>query len=203
MKTPRSLLVAYAQKTASLGLITGSEGNLSLRVGQTIYTTPSGAFKADLRPEDIVEIDLSGQVISGGKPSSEALLHLAAYRRREDIKAVVHAHPPYTLALDLAGKDLETPYLAEAAIFLSQIKRIPFAPPGSEELAQLFEKEVEKAEVFVLARHGAVTLGRDLHEALNRMCILEKVAQVLWLALSLNSPLTPLSKAELKALGWS
>ncbi len=201
MNTPRTLLVSYAKKLAALGLITGSEGNLSLRQGQKVYTTPTGAFKGDLLPQEIVEIDLEGRVSAGGQPSSEVLLHLAIYKNREDVKAVVHAHPPYTLALDLAEKDLSTPYLAEAAIFLPRIVRIPFAPPGSKELVNLFEPHVREAEVFILSRHGAVTLGKDLHEALNRMCILEKVARVLWLAYAIKAHPKPLTPEELRPLG--
>lgn len=200
MKTPRTLLAEFARRLAALGLVTGSEGNLSVRVGERIYTTPTGAFKSELSPEQVVVLDHEGRVLSGGRPSSEVLMHLAIYQARPEVRAVVHAHPPYTVALELAGHDFSRPYLAEAAVFLKQVVTIPFAVPGTPELPAALAPYLEKAEVFVLSRHGAVTLGRDLVEAFNRMCILEQEARVTWLALSLNPEVRSLSQEELERL---
>ncbi len=193
---PRRALTWSARKMAQLGLIVGSEGNLSLRTNQGIFTTPSGRFKEDLQPEEIILVDETGKVLEGGRPSSELPMHLAIYRVREDVKAIVHAHPPYTLALELAGHDFSELHLAEAALFLGQIRVVPFAVPGSEELPAKLLPVLDGGKVFVLSRHGAVTLGRNLEEALNLMCILEKVSQVTWLAKNLNRELSGFTAEE-------
>ncbi len=193
MNTPRRLLVKGAKKLTKLGLITGSEGNVSLRQGEKIFTTPTGVLKDDLAPEDIVVVDPEGRCLSGGKPSSELLMHLNIYRRRKEIKAVVHAHPPFTLALDLAGYAFDEFYLVEAALFLKKIAVVPFALPGTPDLPNQMEPYLDQTNVFVLSRHGAVTLGKDLEQALNLMCILEQVSRVTWLAKTLRPKLPPLS----------
>jgi len=198
VKSPRTLVAEFSRKMAASGLVVGSEGNLSVRVRERIYTTPTGAFKGELTPEEVVVLDLQGRVLEGGKPSSELPMHLAVYRARPEVCAVVHAHPPYTVALSLAGFDFARPYLAEAALFLRQVVTIPFAVPGTEELPEAMKPHLPEADVFVLSRHGAVTLGRNLAEAFNRMCILEQVSRVTWLALSLNPEAPPLSKEEVE-----
>ncbi len=198
MNTPRRLLVKGAKKLTKLGLITGSEGNVSLRQGEKIFTTPTGVLKDDLAPEDIVVVDPEGRCLSGGKPSSELLMHLNIYRRRGEIKAVVHAHPPFTLALDLAGYAFDEFYLIEAALFLKKIAVVPFALPGTPDLPKQMEPYLDQTNVFVLSRHGAVTLGKDLEQALNLMCILEQVSRVTWLAKTLRPKLPPLSPEIVK-----
>jgi len=200
MVSPRRSLVHYAQKLAHLGLVTGHEGNLSLRTREGIYTTPSGRFKEDLRPEDIVLVDEEGKVLEGGRPSSELPMHLAIYRARPDVRAVVHAHPPYTLALEITGHDFSEVHLVEAALFLGEIKLVPFAVPGTEEVPEKLAPFLSEGQIFVLSRHGAVTLGKSLDEALNLMCILEKVSRVVWLAKALEGDVAPLSPEELERL---
>ncbi len=200
MPFPRQTLAQYAQKLAQQRLVTGTEGNLSWRTKEGIYTTPSGRFKEDLRPEDIVLLDEEGRVLEGGQPSSELPMHLAIYRARPEVKAVIHAHPPYTLALELAGHDFSETHLIEAALFLGEIQTVPFAVPGTEEVPEKLGPFLSQGKVFVLSRHGAVTLGQNLAEAFNLMCILEKVSQVVWLAKSLNKELPSLSPEEKERL---
>ncbi len=203
MRFPRTLVAEFARKLAAQGLIVGSEGNISLRAKEYIYTTPTGVLKAELTPSQVVVMDSGGKVVEGGRPSSEWPMHVAIYQKRPDVKAVVHAHPPYTLALSLAGFDFSRPLLAEAAIFLKEIAVIPFALPGTEEVPKAMEPYLQKSQVFILERHGAVTLGKDLAEAFNLMLILEQVSRVTWLALSLNSEAKSLSPEELERLRQS
>ncbi len=203
MRFPRTLVAEFARKLAAQGLIVGSEGNISLKAKEYIYTTPTGVLKAELTPSQVVVMDSGGKIVEGGRPSSEWPMHVAIYQKRPDVKAVVHAHPPYTLALSLAGFDFSRPLLAEAVIFLKEIAVIPFALPGTEEVPKAMEPYLQKSRVFILERHGAVTLGKDLAEAFNLMLILEQVSRVTWLALSLNSEAKPLSPEELERLRQS
>lgn len=192
MAFPRHEIVKFAQKLASYGLVSGSEGNISLKTREGIFITPSGKLMEDLEPKDIVLLDHEGHPLEKGKPSSEWRLHTLVYQKRQDVKAIIHAHPPYTLALNLADHDFRQPYVAEAALFLQNIQTVPFASPGTEELAQRLASAAQEGQIFILERHGAVTLGRDLKEAFNLMCLLEKVSQITWLALALRPEIKPL-----------
>ena len=200
MPFPRHLIVEYTQKLAFNRLIVGSEGNISLRTKDGIYTTPSGKLKTDLRPQDIVLLDKEGNLLEGRRPSSEILMHLAIYEAREDVYAVIHAHPPYTLALELAGHDFSKIYLAEGALFLKEIAHVPFALPGTREVPEAMKPALLKSKVFVLSRHGAVTLGKDLAEAFNLMCVLEQVSRIVWRAKLLEPQLKPLSPEAIDRL---
>ncbi|WP_457755476.1 class II aldolase/adducin family protein [Thermodesulfatator indicus] len=182
MKFPRTAMAEFARKAGDEGLMVGTEGNLSVRVKDKVYITPSGVFKKELSPQDIVVLDLEGNVLEGRNPSSEYRMHLALYEAREDITAIIHAHPPYTLALDLTGEDFSRDYLAEMPMILRKISRVPYREPGTEELAQEVAKAAKETNVLVLERHGAVTLGKSLSQALNLMLVLEKVCKVILLA---------------------
>ncbi len=200
MRFPRTALAEYAQRAAAEKLLTGPEGNLSLKLKEKIYITPSNVFKEKLRPEDITVLDPSGKVIEGRTPSSEAALHLRVYENRPEVGAIIHAHPPYTLALSLAGEDFSQAFLAETVLYLGEIGVVPFLPPGSKELAETVAQAAKDKEVLVLERHGAVALGRDLAQAFTRLLILEKTAQILYLARTLKKDLPPLTEEEVKAL---
>ncbi len=200
MRFPRTALAEYAQRAAAEKLLTGPEGNLSLKLKEKIYITPSNVFKEKLRPEDITVLDPSGKVIEGRTPSSEAALHLRVYENRPEVGAIIHAHPPYTLALSLAGEDFSQAFLAETVLYLGEIGVVPFLPPGSKELAEAVAQAAKDKEVLVLERHGAVALGRDLAQAFTRLLILEKTAQILYLAKTLKKDLSPLIEEEVKAL---
>ncbi len=200
MRFPRTALAEYAQRAAAEKLLTGPEGNLSLKLKEKIYITPSNVFKEKLRPEDITVLDPSGKVIEGRTPSSEAALHLRVYENRPEVGAIIHAHPPYTLALSLAGEDFSQAFLAETVLYLGEIGVVPFLPPGSKELAEAVAQAAKDKEVLVLERHGAVALGRDLAQAFTRLLILEKTAQILYLARTLKKDLPPLTEEEVKAL---
>ncbi len=193
MRFPRTTLVDFARRAAGSGLLVGPEGNLSLKVKDQIFITPSGVSKEELRPEDIAVLDREGNLLEGKNPSSESKMHLAIYQAREGLSAIIHAHPPYTLALYLAGEDFSQFYLPEARIYLKKVTKVPLLPPGSEELAARVSEAAKEAQVIILSGHGAVTLGKNLTEAFNLMLILEKVSQVTWLAKNLRKDLEPLS----------
>ncbi len=187
----RREIVRYTRWLAREGLISGSEGNLSFRLSDRVIITPSGVLKAELRPEDLAEVTLEGEAFSG-RPTSELPLHLEIYRQRPEIQAVVHTHPPYTLALSLAGFDFRKHFLAESRLILKEVARVPFLTPGSEALARAVAEALRETQVAVLERHGAVTVGKDLREALNLTFVLEKVSRVIYLALNLKPDLRPL-----------
>lgn len=151
------------------GLVSALSGNASIRVAGTNYVwiTPSGVFKGGLKVEDLVKIDLNGNVVEGfRKPSSEWRFHVAIYKARPDINAVIHAHNPITVAYSIAGLRLDESLLSEVMIFIKRIEYIPYVEPGTEALARLVgEKAATGCNAIVLEKHGVIGMGRDIYEA--------------------------------------
>jgi L-fuculose-phosphate aldolase len=180
--------------------LAATDGNVSVRLGNQLLITPSGVNKGIMEAEQVLTVDFTGAVIDGaGQPSSEIQMHLLAYRLRADVNAVVHAHLPYATACTLAGIDLLEPFLPEVVITLGGIPTAPYATPGTEEVPDAIRDYVQDYDAILLARHGAMTVGRDVVDAYNKMEKLEHTARVV-LAARLQGPLPPLSAAEVEKL---
>jgi len=156
-------------------------GNVSMREGEKVYITPSGRNKGALESEDIVVVDMEGITINGGRPSIELGFHLAIYRRRPDVQAVVHCHPQYCTALAVMGGRMRTGLTPEGVLLLDEVPMVPYATPGTEELVRLVSDHSIAHNAMLMARHGAITLGKDLEEAFNRMEELEFQARMQFL----------------------
>lgn len=167
------------------GLVSGCNGNISLRRGDAMIVTVSGCAKGRLQPGDLVAVDLaSGQALGPGRASTEAVLHRTVYAAQPKARAVVHVHPPHMLALSLTktGDGFLSLPLFEAEHWVKQMVRLPARKPGSEELA----KQVGRASVgypaMFMDNHGLVCWGRDVFEALALAEELESLARVACLA---------------------
>ncbi len=167
------------------GLVTLSEGNVSLRKGTGFLITPGGLRKDRVSEEQIAEVSLDGKIVCG-RPSSEYLLHLEIYRKRDDVNAVVHAHPPFVLALASAEIPLKYPVLGEAVFLLGPVPIVDFSPPSTHLLALKAAEASLKYDALVLENHGAVTMAGSLDLALAMMETMERTAEVLWRALLLG-----------------
>jgi len=200
-------LVAVCQRLYQRGFIAGTEGNVSALEGpDRLWITPSGHHKGFLQPADLLLIDLQGQVLFGnGRPSSETPMHLALYRCRPDIGAVVHAHPPLATALTVAGYRLEPPLLPEAVVALGEVPTIPYQMPTTWQFANDIGTAMRQAEAALLENHGSVAVGATLQAAFNKMEIVERAAQILYLAKLLGrvQPLSPEAVTALQALRQS
>lgn len=155
----------------------GIGGNISARSPKTneIWITPSGLYKPDLKPEDLVKVDLDGKVLEGVfKPSIEWPLHVAIYKKRADVNAVVHAHNPVTMGLALAGIKPK-PITPEAVTLLGDAPVLKFMYPSTAELGKLVGKEIAGRRALILQNHGVVAVGHDLTEAI---CIVEVLVEV-------------------------
>ncbi len=180
--------------------LAATDGNVSVRLGDRLLTTPSGVHKGLMEADQVITVDLEGRVLEGeGKPTSEIRMHLLAYELRPEVNAVVHAHLPYATACTLAGIDLLEPILPEVVITLGGIPTAPYATPGTEEVPAALRDFVRDYDAILLSRHGAMTVGRDVRDAYNKMEKLEHTARVV-LAARLQGPLAPLSAAEVKKL---
>ncbi len=164
----------------SKGFFEGTSGNISRRLSDDrILITPSGKAKNTLIPEDLIITDLNGSVIEGeGKPSSEIKMHLAVYRKRADINAVIHAHPPYSVAYCISEKSLDLSVMAEAAMILENVPVLKYARPSTDEVPEHLDPYLATNNVFLMENHGLLALGRNLKEAQYRAETLEFTAHV-------------------------
>ena len=164
-------------------LIAALEGNISARLGDRLYLTPSGLCKGLLKREDIVLADLEGKKLGGiREPSSEAGMHIEIYRLRSDVKAIVHAHPPYSTAFAVAGIALDKALLPEVILTLGSIPLVPYVTPTTEGLACAVRPLACDHDALLLSNHGALTMGHDLQSAYFKMETLEHFAWVSLLA---------------------
>ena len=180
--------------------LAATDGNVSVRLGDRVLVTPSGVHKGLMEANQVITVDLTGRVLRGeGRPTSEIRMHLLAYELRPDVGAVVHAHLPYATACTLAGIDLLEPILPEVVITLGGIPTAPYATPGSEEVPEAIREFIREYDAILLSRHGAMTVGRDVTDAYNKMEKLEHTARVM-LAARLQGAVTPLPAAEVEKL---
>lgn len=166
-------------------LTVGTWGNISCRVPgeDCIAITPSGMNYNLLEPEDIVILDLDGYIITGTrKPSIEVPLHLAIYKAREDVQAIIHTHSPYATTMATARKDIPGVVEDLVQIVGGNVRVNKYALPGTEQLGINTVKALEGRNAVLLANHGMLGVGRDLEEALKVCQVVEKSAQITLLA---------------------
>lgn len=180
------------------GLIAGQDGNVSVRLGpDRILVTPAGMSKADVADRDLVEVTLAGDRIRGAHPpSSEVAVHLAIYRGRPDVRAVVHAHPPTATGFAVAHEALPENVLPELGYSVGPVAFVPYDTPGTVALAERFLPLLAGHDAWLMANHGAVTAGPSLLVAHQRMESLEHAARILLAARAIGrvvpfSPVQP------------
>jgi len=183
------------------GLVAGPDGNVSVRLPDgSIVVTPSGMSKVDVTPDDLVLVDREGRVLDGkGNPSSELRMHLRIYERRADVSAVVHAHPPTATGFAVAGESFMAPVLPEVILQMGEVPIVRYATPGTAELADSFDPYLARHDAFLMANHGATTVGPTLEVAHQRMESLEHAARII-LAARMLGRVNELSPADVKAL---
>jgi len=203
--TARAVATRMAQccrQLAARGLIAGQDGNLSVRLERDrALVTPSGAIKGLVQPGDMVEVDLQGRKRRGrGNPTSELDLHLRILNRRPDVGAVVHAHPPVATAFGVAGEGLRILVLPELTQLCGEVPLVPYGTPGTPELADRLEPHLAGHDAWLLANHGAVTVGPTLDVAWIRMESLEHAARIIFAARALGrvNELSPEAVARLR-----
>lgn len=196
-----SRMALCCRELAARGLMAGQDGNLSVRLGpDRVLVTPAGALKSLVRAADMVEVDGRGRRRRGrGNPTSELDLHLRILKLRPDVDAVVHAHPPTATGFALAGEGFETFALTELIFQLGRVPLVPYGAPGTPELADRVEPYLAEHDAWLLANHGAVTVGPTLDAAWIRMESLEQAARILLVARTLGR-VTELDGAAAAAL---
>jgi L-fuculose-phosphate aldolase len=196
----RGEIVAVGRRLYERGLVGGSEGNISARLpGGRVLATPAGASKGFLSPEELVVTDLSGRSLEGGRASSELRMHLRIYALRDDVAAVVHAHPPTATGFAIAGRPLDECVVPEVIATLGQVPIVPYGTPSTEELPDRMAPWVVSHDALLLANHGAVTYAQTLARAIDRMESIEQAARSLLVA-HLLGRVNRLSRAEVDRL---
>ncbi|HEV2999249.1 MAG TPA: class II aldolase/adducin family protein [Solirubrobacteraceae bacterium] len=183
----REQVAAAARSLASQGLVTGSSGNVSLRAGEHLAVTPTGAALAELEPRQVTVVDLDGEVVDGDlAPTSELGLHLGAVERY-GAGAVVHTHAPVATALSCVLD--EVPCVHYEMLLLGGTVRVaPYATFGSPELAAAVLDALDGRTAALMANHGTLTYGADLAAAVRATELLEWACTLYWRARAIGEP---------------
>lgn len=197
----REELVSFGRKIIERNLVVGAGGNISARFQNLIYVKPSGYAFDELTAEDYIGVDIdSGEVVEGDKrPSCEIHMHLACYRVRPDIQAVVHTHPPLATGVINGGGRIE-PASPDFVAFVGRVPLINFILPGGEELAKQVAKVIKNHQAVLMINHGCVTVGNNLREAFYRTLLIEEAARSLLASLIVGRQPLVLSEDEIQGI---
>ncbi len=185
------VIVEICGKLDRKGWVANHDGNVTVLFDGTLLATPTAESKADIVSEMVLTLDMEGKKLHGiGKPFSEVKLHLAAYRMRSDIGAVVHAHPPFSMARGLVGGDFEVS-VPEAVVSIGGVIPVAsYAMPGSVENDRVVGEMLAQCDVFMMAGNGVLSVGRDVKEAYLRMELLEHLLKIDYYARSMGRVMT-------------
>lgn len=174
LEAARKAVREMGLRLSQTGLVVGTWGNVSVRLGDKVVITPSGANYATLTDEDMPLVDLATEEYEGPKPSSERGVHLEVYRTRKEINAVIHVHSPYASTLAAAHRELP-PILDDVAQLLGPNVRVAdYALPSTKKIVRTTVKALKGRMAALMANHGAICLGRNLEEAFLCCQVLEK-----------------------------
>jgi L-fuculose-phosphate aldolase len=170
------------------GFAAANDGNITVRLNdKEVLCTPTMVSKGFMKPEDVCKVDLEGKQLAGTrKRTSEVLLHLAVYKQRPDIKAVVHCHPPYATAFAVAGEPIPKCVLPEVEVFLGEVPIARYETPGTNKFAETIVPYVKDCNTIILANHGTVTFGPTLENAYFNSEIIDAYCKILILARQLG-----------------
>lgn len=192
-------LVEYGKKMSAEGLSSGTSGNLSiyLKEEKVVLITPSGIGYFDTEPEDIVVMNLDGNIVEGSrKPSSEWHLHTLFYKNKPEARAVVHTHSKYCTTLSTLRMPIKAVHYVIADAGTSEVPCAPYRRYGTEELAKVAVETAGKSNAVLLANHGIVVCGKNLKSAYGLAKGMEYVAEIQVTAMSVGEPVV-LTKEEM------
>ncbi|MGE4587523.1 MAG: class II aldolase/adducin family protein [Mangrovibacterium sp.] len=181
MMHPRDQILMVIDRIYKRGMTTTSGGNISIiDENETIWITPSGVDKGNLKARDIMCVTKEGKIIGPHKPSSEYPFHKAIFEMRPDLKAVIHAHPPALVSFSIARTIPDTNVIPQAKYVCGPIGYATYELPGSEELGKVIGKEFAKDfKAVIMENHGTVLGGSDLSDAFQRFETLELCARTI------------------------
>jgi L-fuculose-phosphate aldolase len=184
----KEFICEIGRRVYNKGFAAANDGNITIRLNDhEVLCTPTMVSKGFLKPEDICKVDMDGKQLAGTKKrTSEVLLHLAVYKARPDIKAVVHCHPPHATAFAVAREPIPKCILPEVEVFLGEVPMAEYATPGNQGFADTVLPYVKDCNTIILANHGTVSFGPDLEKAYFNTEIIDAYCKILLLARQLG-----------------
>lgn len=200
-KEIREQICEVGRRTWIKGWVAANDGNISMRLGDNYaITTPTGVSKGFITPDMLIKVDMDGNVRDGYlKPSTEIKIHLEAYHRRDDVRAVVHAHPPISTGYAVANIPLDFKTLPEIIISLGRIPLADYGTPSTTELSDSISELLKCHDAILLANHGAITVGKDVMAAYYKMESVEHFAVISLTAYQLGG-MKPISEPNVRKL---
>ena len=182
----KELICDVCHKMWQLGWVASNDGNVTAMLDDgTLLTTPTGMSKSFITPEKLIRIDRKGNVldaVEGLRPSSEIKMHLRCYDKRDDVRAVVLAHPPGATGFAVAHKAMHMYNMIECVTTIGSVPLTPYGTPSTVELPDAIEPYLDEHDVMLLENHGALAVGSDVLTAFYRMETLE-----LWAKITINA----------------
>lgn len=210
-------IVEVCHRDGELGYGPSVSGNVSYRVDDNlVLITPTKTPKRKMKPEYICLVDINGELIyapEGKQPTGEAFMHLHIMRKRSDIKAVMHAHPPITIGLSASAEGkaaMMKPIIPEAMMKLGPVITVPYADPNMKALGYKFDPYINDSNGYILESHGAVALSPDnVLDVIESIQIMESMALSITAAMVMDKNIKTLTESDvdgidqtLSELGW-
>ena len=183
-------IINVADEIYDKGLVSGKAGNISKRIkgstGDIVAITPTSKSLSNLSEEEIVLVDMDGNALTKGNPSSEINMHLEIYKKRPDVNAIVHTHSTYATGFAFSDKKLKK-LEGFGQITNPYITQVEYEKPGSDELAKKAGEGLKSDDVLILKNHGVICVGDSLNEAELLAVFVEETAKTQFVTLMLNS----------------
>lgn len=191
MSDPKELareVIETARSLEDAGHSPGTSGNVSVRTPKGMLITPSSVEPRALTVASLVELSLTKDPESGARPSSEWAMHRALYRARPEIGGVVHTHSRFATVLACSGKSIPSYHYMVAAAGGFEIPLAPYATFGTAELSDHVVAAIGSGNACLMANHGQIAVGRDLHSAVKTAELVERLAEGYWASLLIGGP---------------
>lgn len=200
-KKERKEVASFMRRLYEQGLTTTSGGNISLRTGDNlIIITPSGTDKGRMRWKETGVMNMLGENLTPElKLSMEYEMHLSIYRKRQDVTAIVHAHPLFATSFTTMKNNIDTSLTAEARAICGEPRLVPYALMGTSKLAELAAENIDNSDILLLENHGILTTGSGILQAFDRLEVLEQAAKMT-LITELCGRKRPLGRIRLREL---
>ena len=194
MKNIKEKIIISAKKLEKLRFNIGSEGNISCRDNENVFITPSGVDNSQLDENKISEVELSGKVKNKIKPSSEILMHLYIYKKRPNVRAIVHCHSEWATIVSCQRMKIPAFHYMVAEFGGSDVQCAKYATFGSKNLAMNVLNAIKSRCGCLISNHGQLTVGKSIDEAIHLAVALEKLSKQFFFCKLINK--TKLLKAN-------
>ncbi len=187
MTDPADAVVAVAQRMEAAGLVVGTAGNVSARRPDgTMCITPSSTPYAEVTSDGLAVVDLDGNVVAGGRPSTEKAMHLACYTAFPEVGGVVHCHPLHASMFAVARQPIPA-VIEEVIVYVGgDVPVADYSTTGTDDLAAEVVRHLADRGAVLMANHGLLCVGKSAEDALHTALVVEHTAHIVWGAAALG-----------------